>query len=319
MSDTASTHGAGALPLSVPNVQISEVTRRNLFDELRLRNTAWAGRLGESEFLGRVFDLSKLPSYDHRQKTMAGDIWLHRENFLDWGDDWVYDDGRLDLMHCGDEKLLAFLCEMIHPLVRQDDKEVTELQGVFNHHLAADGYEVTARTYISGKAIYTGRPIAAGAMQVAAAREIADALASDHVAALITRMEAAVESDPALAIGSAKEFVESICKGILSARGMPVRGVENLPQLVKATRDALNLSSRGKTGDTLRQVLSSLATVTQGIAELRGQLGSGHGHHPSAARPPSSVARLSVNAGIALGVFLYETHREKAKANDVFR
>lgn len=296
---------------------ISEVARRNLFDELRLRSTAWAGRLGEAEFLGRVFDLNSLPSYDHRQKTMAGDIWMHRENFRDWEDDWVYDDPRLSLLHCPDEKLLAFLCAMIHPLVRQDDKEVLELRDAFNRHLAADGYEVAAQTYVSGKAIYSARPIAAGVLQVAAAREVADALASDHVAALITRMETAVERDPALAIGSAKEFVESICKGILSSRGKALGGAESLPQLVKATREALNLSG-GKTGDTLRQVLSSLSTITQGVAELRGQLGSGHGHHPSVTRPLPSVARLAVNTAIALGVFLYETHREMAKASDVF-
>ncbi|WFU42724.1 abortive infection family protein [Bradyrhizobium sp. CB82] len=302
----------------MPKIAISEITRRNLFDELRLRGTAWAGRLGESDFLGRVFDLSTLPSHDHRQKTMAGDIWMHRENFRDWDDDWVYDDNRLKLLHCPDEKFLSFLCEMIHPLVRQDEREIEALRQVFNRHLGADGYEVAAHTYISGKAIYAARPIAAGVLQIAAAREIADELASDHVAALITRIEAAVEADPALAIGSAKEFVESICKGILSSRGLTVRAGDSLPQLVKATRDALNLSGQGKTGDTLRQVLSSLSTITQGIAELRGQLGSGHGHHPSAARPLSSVARLSVNTAIALGVFLYETHREMSKANDVF-
>jgi hypothetical protein len=39
----------------------------------------WSGRLGESDFLSRIFDLKNLPSYDHRQKNMAGD--MHREHF----------------------------------------------------------------------------------------------------------------------------------------------------------------------------------------------------------------------------------------------
>ncbi|MGH6974819.1 MAG: hypothetical protein ACRED7_07565 [Stellaceae bacterium] len=58
--------------------EISEITRRNLFDEMRLAKINWSGRLSESDFLGRVFDLDGLPSHDIRFKTMAGDIQMHR-------------------------------------------------------------------------------------------------------------------------------------------------------------------------------------------------------------------------------------------------
>jgi hypothetical protein len=289
---------------------ISELTRRNLFDELRVRNTAWAGRLGESDFLDRIFPLKDLLSHDHRQSNMTGDIWMHREHFVDWPDDWVYDDGRLDLIACKDETLLSFLCEMIHPVVRSDEKEIADLLDIFNRHLAGDGYELTPSTYISGKPIYAARLRHAGISQVAIARKVADELSSEYIVRLITRMETAIERDPALAIGSAKEFVESICKGILTARKVSQTGSESLPQLVKAVREALDLSVSAKTGDTLKQTLSGLASVTQGLAELRGQLGSGHGHHPDAEKPAPYIARLSVNAAIALGVFLYDVHRE---------
>jgi hypothetical protein len=301
------------------SLAISEITRRNLFDELRLRKTSWAGRLGEAEFLGRVFDLAALPSYDHRQKTMAGDIGMHREHFVDWEDDWVFKDQRLNLLRCADETLLGFLCQMIHPIVRSDEQEVAELVEMFNRQLQLDGYELTPQTYVSGKPIYAARPRFTLVAQVATARRLADELSSDHIADLITRMEMAIEGDPALAIGSAKEFVESICKGILAARQRLPRGTETLPQLVKATRETLNLSVSAQTGETLRQTLSGLASVTQGIAELRGQLGSGHGHLPDAARPTSSVARLSVNTAVALGVFLYETHRDALTGAAVVR
>lgn len=287
---------------------ISEVTRRNLFDELRLRNAPWSGRLAESDFLGRIFDLKALPSDDYRQPHMAGDIWMHRERFQDWTNDWVYDDVRLDLLRCQDEILLTFLCEMLHPIVQSDAQVVGELLGIINRHLQVDGFELVPNTYVSGKPIYAARRRLGGVAQVAAARKVADELSSEHISVLITRMETAIEADPSLAIGSAKEFVESICKGILAARGTPPRGSETLPQLVKATREALNLSVSSQTGDTLRQTLSGLSSITQGVAELRGQLGSGHGHVPDAPQPPTSVARLAVNTAVALGVFLYEMH-----------
>lgn len=293
---------------------ISEVTRRNLFDELRLRNTPWAGRLAEADFLGRIFDLKSLPSDDHRQPHMAGDIWLHRERFTDWPDDWVYDDVRLDLLRCRDETLLAFLCEMLHPIVQPDAHLVGVLLEIINRHLQVDGFELASTASLSGKPIYAARRRPVGVAQLATARKVADELSSEHISALISRMETAIEADPSLAIGSAKEFVESICRGILVARGAPPRGSETLPQLVKATREALNLSVSPQTSETLKQTLSGLSSITQGVAELRGQLGSGHGHAPDAQQPPIQVARLAVNTAIALGVFLYEMHSAPIRA-----
>jgi hypothetical protein len=129
------------------------------------------------------------------------------------------------------------------------------------------------------------------------------------VAAQITRMQTSVDSDPALAIGSAKEFVESICKAILTARGVTLTGKEDLPKLVYQMRDALGLTSSKRTDETLRNTLGALATMTQGIAELRGQLGTGHGATPDAPRPPVPVARLAVGLATTLGVFLWDAHR----------
>jgi hypothetical protein len=122
-------------------------------------------------------------------------------------------------------------------------------------------------------------------------------------------MESSAASDPALAIGTAKEFVETICKGILVERSVLLSGSEDIPRLVHMTRDAIGLSAPAKTVQTLYRTLSALTTLTQGIAELRGQLGSGHGPHPKAPNATPEVAWLAVRCSIALGVFLYETHR----------
>src|SRR4051794_23317281 len=107
--------------------KISEITRRDIFDHLSIRNLNWNGRLSESDFLTRVFELEALPSNDYRYSSMLGDIMMHREHFLDWGDNWIFDDSRLNLLRGPDETFLRLLCEMIHPIVRPNEVEVDEL------------------------------------------------------------------------------------------------------------------------------------------------------------------------------------------------
>jgi hypothetical protein len=78
------------------------------------------------------------------------------------------------------------------------------------------------------------------------------------------------------------------------------------------TREAVGLSVNRGTDETLKRSISALATITQGLAELRGQLGTGHGADPAAQRPHSDVAGLAVRMATALGIFLYERHRNSA-------
>lgn len=290
---------------------ISEGTRRGLIDELRLTNVDWSGRLGEADFLGRVFDLSGLPSRDYRYADMLGDIRQHRERNSDWPDDWFYDDSRLNLLRCPDDLLLRVLCEMVHPIVRSDQRDAEQLVRLFNRHLDSDGYEIAPGTTILGRTVFVAK-LRSHSPEVISTevRRVADILSSEQVFAQITRMETSIQSDPALAIGSAKEFVETLCKGILTNKGETLLGSETLPQLVKRVRRVLGLEVDGTTADTIRRTLSALASLTQGIAELRGQLGSGHGHHPSASQPTPSVARLAVGTATTLGVFLFDQYQQ---------
>lgn len=57
---------------------ISASTRRALFDELIVGKISWSGRLSESDFLARLYDIDKMPSHDSRFDSMRGDIWQHR-------------------------------------------------------------------------------------------------------------------------------------------------------------------------------------------------------------------------------------------------
>src|SRR5436309_245617 len=104
-------------------MRISQITRRDIADAI-IVEVKWNGRLEESEFLARLFDLNSLPSTDGRFKNAEGDIWQHRvNNPEDWNDDWIFSDQRFNLMRCDDEVFLRFLCETIHPVVRADVTE----------------------------------------------------------------------------------------------------------------------------------------------------------------------------------------------------
>jgi hypothetical protein len=206
---------------------------------------------------------------------------------------------------------------MVHPLVRADEAEAKDLVSMFNSYLIADGYEIVERTRVSGRPIYMARRRHDAVLHLTQAKRVAEQLSSDYLSRQITRMETAIDADPALAIGTAKEFVESVCKGVLAEKGQPASGQETLPQLVKKTRDLLGLSISSRTQDTLRQLLSGLGHITQGVAELRGQLGSGHGHHPDTPQPDAALARLSVSTAIALGIFLFDVHRRTGEAREV--
>ncbi len=84
--------------------QITELTRRDIFDYIRVTSINWAGRLSEPDFLARIYDVENLSSTDGRFKNAYGDIWQHRINNDDWDADWVFSDSRFQL-NKGDDSI----------------------------------------------------------------------------------------------------------------------------------------------------------------------------------------------------------------------
>ena len=296
-------------------MRISHITRRDITDAILRDESSLYGRLEEEEFLARLCDLSTLPSTDSRFPDAAGDIWQHRVNNYDWEDDWIFSDYRFQLLDGDDEIFLRFLCETIHPEVRSDIAEVERLCQMYNQHLENDGFQLVEKTWISGKPVFVGLDVGiVAAPSIADARKTLSGTDTGYVAQQITRMEAAVQNDPGLAIGTAKELVETCCKTILVERQVKVPQNFDLPQLVKFTSRELELTpadipEQAKAADTIKRLLSNLATITQGIAELRNKYGTGHGKEATAKGLTSRHAKLAVGAASTLAVFLVETHR----------
>ena len=139
--------------------QISEVTRRAIVDWLLIEEIHWAGRLRQTEFLSRLYDLTALPSGDARFNDAAGDIRQHCDNWDDWEPDWVFFDSRFNVLHAEDRAFLSFLCETVHPVVRPDSDEAKRIVDAYNDNLRADGWELFVKRMSSGRPIFAAREV----------------------------------------------------------------------------------------------------------------------------------------------------------------
>lgn len=297
---------------------ISEITRRDIFDLVFLEKIILHGRLEEIDFLSRIWDLEAMPSTDSRFKNARGDIWQHTVNNDDWDADWVFSDSRFNLMRGDDETFLRFLCEAIHPVVRSDVTECERLRQLYNTYLKNDGFQIVEKARISGKPVYVGRYVRVDISPgILAAKETLSGTDVTYVSQQITRMEAAVNQDPELAIGTAKELGETCCKSILTEAGVAFSKSDDVPKLVKSTVTLLQLTpddipEQAKAADTIKRLLSNLASITQGVAELRNQYGTGHGKLGANKGLQSRHAKLAVGAASTLAVFLAETHNVRS-------
>lgn len=175
----------------------------------------------------------------------------------------------------------------------------------FKDQLRRDGY-----AYHDG----TISPITAAA-RLADTKAIADTFDAAHIHEQIQRIEASIDTDPALAIGTAKELVESCFKTILTDRNIAYGSGDDVLDLGKKVFKALKLvrddvPQATKGAEVIKRVLSNLSTIVQGIAELRGLYGTGHGKEGKTRGLQPRHARLAVGAASSLVTFVFQTHLE---------
>jgi hypothetical protein len=305
----------------VPTKLITQVTRRRIFDTIILSKVRWEGRLEEPDFLARIYDLDTMPSTDSRYKSAVGDIRQHRvNNPEDWPDDWVFTDSRFGLQHGDDELVLQFLAEMLHPLVRADEEEVGRLLNSFNEALARDGYELYPADWISGHAVYGWRRRDSfhGASPELRLRE--RELLTDPVVLEehLVRIRDSLGSDPAAAISSSKNLVESLFRIILDSSDVAYGRRDDIPQLDRHVADLLELKAdsvpqSAKGSESAQQILRTLVTTIQSLAELRNELGIGHGQSTRSVAL-ARHARLALNATVTVAEFVLDTWHARVAA-----
>jgi hypothetical protein len=303
--------------------KITNVTRQHIADEMQISNLWYHGNQTEPDFLARLFDLKSLPSRDGRYDNAYDDIYQHMVNNTDWDYNWLYTDPRINLLHCDDDIYLKFLSTTLHPIVRTKSDEVSKLLEIYNRQLDADGFEVAQTDEISGKPIFSGRQKVIGQGHLAAKKaEIKKYLNTAYVNGKINTMNDAIHKDTDLAIGTAKELLETTCKSILKQKGTTVDANWTLPQLLKETTNNLDFTPKEandptKADKAIRQILGGIASIVHGVAELRNGYGTGHGKDADFKGLEVKYAKLFVGVVSEIAILYLATNGETAELIEI--
>ena len=141
---------------------------------------------------------------------------------------------------------------------------------------------------------------------------VLDAYNSDGVRRSWNRVTKRIGHDPEGAITAARELIETVLKHILDDRAVvydPNR--TELPQLYKLVQKELNLAPEDHQEQIFKQILSGCSGVVNGLGAIRNRLGDAHGKGAKSIRPLPRHARLAVNLGGTMAMFLIETHLSK--------
>jgi hypothetical protein len=142
---------------------------------------------------------------------------------------------------------------------------------------------------------------------------VADELGIDDVDEHAARIRRSLIDDPAQAIGSSKELLETVLKAVLGLHGTGPETRLDVPELVHRAGVQLGLHPAGHRGtepgaEQRRKLLGALVTVVNSAAELR-NAGFGTGHGVSQRRPlDAATARMVVASAVAAAAFYLEAY-----------
>jgi hypothetical protein len=304
-----------------PDIQgtpIPKRVRRSILNRIKRDKLVWHGLLTQPEFLEPLYDLNKLPSSDPRFDDANGDIWQHTVNNDDWDLDWIFDDNRFDLLNGPDSTFLAFLERCLDPRVRSP-AEASALAEKFNNDLRSEGWSLETMELMGDEEKYRVGPWNPAYGRAAdSLQKTALILSSTWMYQEIQRIEASIDTDPALAIGTAKELVDTCCKHIADRMNLSLPKMPDTPDLVRAVMEGLKLlpddiSDSAKGADAIRKTLRALTTLMQGLVEVRNLYGTGHGKSSKHKGPQPRHARLAVASAATFVEFIVETYRERER------
>lgn len=297
------------------NLTVSKKVRRQILDGLATERVNWAGGLDDVHFLQRLWDLDDLSSNDTRFENMRQDIWQHRINNDDWENDWIYSDPRLDLLSGPSETFLQFLCEVVHPAVRKDPDESETLVRFFNEclrqdHIALSTVAMQPALGRPARRVYAPAALRSGPRPLFVRRfeDLLDGIVLDeHLA----RIDANIDADPALSIGSSKELLESLFKQVIEGCGQDYKSGDDLNVLYKRVAELMQLNAESvpankRGSEAAQRVLRSMVSTVNALAEMRNQLGVGHGRS-SRSTALARHAKLAAGVSRAIAEFILET------------
>lgn len=298
---------------------ISDISKRDIFDLLRAglyeMDFQFFGKYSEINFLNRIINLNELPSFDSRFSNMKEDIVQHTINNNDLEIDWAFDDERLNLMN-DNTLFVKFINNIFHPLVRNEASEWENYLNQINEILKLDKVELRATKEFSGRPVYEIMSITNGKLIENYTEEIKVKFSSEYIDSQVSMMLENIESNPNVAIGKAKELMESCAKTILDELGTKYDRKMEFSPLLKLVMKELGLTANTQekeqeSGKIAAKILGNLSAIPQSMAELRNIFGDGHGKAKTFVSLPPRYARLAVGASTTIVYFLWETYQDK--------
>jgi len=246
-------------------MEINKKTKKHIVDELKSRKVNWSGKIEESDFLNRFLDLSTLPSDDSRFKDMAEDYWQHRvNNPNDWDDDWVFDDERINLL--GDDIVFKqFICELLHPAVRDAD-EATTLKDMMNYYLKKDGYQLIEDEQYYEPGLSTYKIALINPTQIEKNFKTTNDFVHEAYEKINKRLR---DEDYSGAVTSARTLLEYAIKDIYyQVTGDEIEKIIDLLDGFKKIQKLIKLDYDKTTNENIQKLLRSYVSIVDSLAPI---------------------------------------------------
>lgn len=182
------------------------------------------------------------------------------------------------------------------------EKTVEDAVALLNENLKYEGHELVRDGHF-----FVVRDLGAARVKLDASARVPDELTQLTIDENIRKCEAKLsEGDFSGAITSARSLTEAVLIGIekdLDAGAPSYDG--DLVKLFKRVQKLLNLEPERKDiAEPLRQILSGLTSIVNGLAAMRNKMSDAHA---ASYRPSRHHAKLAVYAATTLADFLFET------------
>lgn len=117
------------------------------------------------------------------------------------------------------------------------------------------------------------------------------------------------ESDPPAAVTASCAIVEALCKHYIASENLDLPSKQTVKPLWQVVSKHMKLSPERLEDDDLKQVLTGLSSIVDGLGAFRTHAGSAHGQHKRTYKVAPRHARLVVHAAHSLCLFIVETWR----------
>lgn len=215
---------------------------------------------------------------------------------------WVYAKDKLS--EANDSiRLREIICAALHPKEFVDHGGNSDVIDYLNKHLAFDGFELVS----DNRAIWV-RDLDGTVVDFEPPPEAKAGANAQFIDEQIIKCERKIgDGDFDGAITNARSMLEAVLVQLeqdLSSTTIP-KYDGDLPRLYKRVQKLLNLApGRPDIDGSLKQVLSGLFNIVQGLSSLRNKMSDSHA---ASYRPDKHHARLAVNAAKMLSDFLFAT------------